>query len=584
MLLNKFDFISPQITLYYHKQERHVNPFSGCLTLTVYISILICSLIFLIQFISKSEPIIFFYKYYENDVGYYYFNTSNFFHYVTFGSNLIDYSSVNIIGVPKFIQSYTQNNTLSLLDTYYIYGQCSERDIKGLNVDNINKTEFTTNAACIRSMYNKQQNKFITTEDDDFYYPDLRHGASNPNYNLYAVIIELCRNDSQFNDNRCNSPEQIEQYISTLNAVSLYVVDHIVNVEDYNKPIISFLNKISSGTISNSFNSNQLNFNPLIVKTDHGVLFSSFEDIKSHIFDQNVKSRMDAGNTGIIAAYNFWIQNNVQIYSRSYKKLQDTCANIGGVSKMILIICDVVNYVFRELTFVLDTMKLYSVYACKKYARVNDSASCSHNLSQSHNCSHEGLKLCQKESYCVNGVNGVNANDDVRNKQTVVTMKICGCETKKQNENDCCDNNNNNVKACSSSIVNKTHNNNAKAKAIINGVKLNFNCENICDYLRLIMFNSYKRSSHGKTFLFFTYQRRNILSEEHLFDNYFLNKCIIKKIEETNNNEYPHINGINTNINTNNNIKQLTMFTKNKTKWLSDIPIYVHNRKSSCNK
>ena len=165
-------------------------------------------------------------------------------------------------------------------------------------------------------------------------------------------------------------------------------------------------------------------------------------------------------------------------------------------------------------------------------------------------------------------------------------MKICGCETKKQNGNDYCDNNNNNnVKACSSSIVNKTNNNaTTKAKGTINGVKLNFNCKNICDYLRLIMFNSYKRSSHGKTFMFFTHQRRNILSEEHLFDNYFINKSIIKKIEETNNNDYPRINGINTNININNNIKQLTMITKNKTKWLSDMPIYVSNRKSSYNK
>ena len=553
MILNKFDFISPQITLYYRKQERHVNPFSGCLTLTVYISILICSLMFIVQFISKSEPIIFFYKYYQDDVGFYYFNTSDFFHYVTLGSNVIDYSSINIIGVPKFIQSYTQDNTLSLLDTYYIYGQCKEKDLKGLNINNFNESDFSTNGACIRKMYDKKQNKILTTEDEDFFYPDLRHGASNPNYNLYAVIIELCRNESEFNDNKCKPTEQINAYTSTLTSVSLYVVDHIVNVEDYNQPIISFLNKISSGTITNSFNSNQLNFNPLIVKTDHGVLFSSYKEIKSHIFDQNVKSRMDAGNTGIIAAYNFWIQNNVQIYSRSYKKVQDTCANIGGVSKMILIICDVVNYVFRELTFVLDTMKLYSVYACKKYAHANDSASCSNSLSQSHNCSNEGLKVCQKESYCNNV--GVNVNDDIKNKQTVITMKICGCETKKQN----CD-----VVGIRGTIVNRKNNNNNTK--VINGVKLTFNWKNICDYFRLILFNSYKRSSHGKTFLFFANQRRNILSEEHLFDNYFLNKCILKKIDS---NDYPNIKG---NYNINNNIKQLTIYNKSKSKWLSDIP------------
>lgn len=574
MFLDKFDFISPPITLYYFNKERHINPISGCLTLTVYMSILICSLFFFIQFLSKDNPITFYYNHFQEDVGIYYFNTSGFFHYVTVGAKPIDFTAINVIGVPKYIPTYTKNNNLSSVDKYYIYGNCNDKDMKGLNVDEYNKTEFT-NSACIRKMYDRKLNKYFNTDDTGFVYPDLRHGASNPNYNLYAVIVELCRNESMFNEHGCKSVETREEYVKSISSVAISVVDHVVTVEKYKQPIESFFYKISSGVnhLSNSFNSNQLNFNPLIVKTDTGILFSSYKETKSYIFDQNVKSSMDRGNTGILAGFNFWIQNNVETYTRSYKKIQDTCASISGMSKVFLIACEVMNYAVRELAFVLDTMKLYSVFAFKLGINSNNN---NNGGSGNSNSSHNNLSYNNKfNSYaqnvsncsnCSNDMLKVNnqSNDDIKHKHSVITTRVCGSGIGNNKQ-----------------LTESEGKRNSKGKYLeINGIKMKFDCKNIVDYVKLLLIKSFKRTSQGKKFMWFQKQRRMILSEEHLFENYFRNKSLFNHIQNSNCNCNMNNNNNNKcNSNSNNNKQKKIMFNSNiKGKWLSDVPLYKHNK------
>ena len=574
MFLDKFDFISPPITLYYFNKERHINPISGCLTLTVYVSILICSLFFFIQFLSKDNPVTFYYNHFQEDVGIYYFNTSGFFHYVTIGSQPIDFTSVNVIGIPRFIPVYTKNNDLSSIDKYYIYGNCNDNDMKGLQVNEYNKTEFS-NSACIRKMYDRKLNKYFNTEDNEFVYPDLRHGASNPNYNLYAVVVELCRNESIFNEHKCKSIENREEYINSISSVSISVIDHLVTVEQYKQPIESFYYKISSGVnhISKSFNSNQLNFNPLIVKTDKGILFSSYKEMKSYIFDQNVKTSMDAGNTGILAGYNFWIQNNVEIYTRSYKKIQDTCASIGGMSKIFLIVCDVMNYVVRELAFVLDTMKLYSIFAFK-ISNSSNSSSSHNNLSYNNKGNVHSTSYVQNSSHCSNCSNDMlkvnnQSNDEIKHKQSAITTRVCsnGIDNKQLRGNEGKD-----VKRKKS----------LKRKYLeINGIKMRFDCKNIVDFIKLVLIKSFKRSSQGKKIIWFQKQRRMILSEEHLFESYFQNKSLINHIQNSNCN---CIMNNNNNKKCNNKQKKIMFNSNIKGKWLSDVPLSKHNKSLLNNK
>ena len=281
---------------------------------------------------------------------------------------------------------------------------------------------------------------------------------------------------------------------------------------------------------------------------------------------------MDGGNTGILAGFNFWIQNNVETYTRSYKKIQDTCASIGGMSKIFLIVCEVMNYVVRELAFVLDTMKLYSIFAFKLSSNSNNGGSGSgsnSNLSYNNKCNSYYAQNVSDCSNCSNDMLKVNnqSNDDIKHKHSAITTRVCGSGI-------------GNNKQLTGSEGKK----NSKGKYLeINGIKMKFDCKNIVDHIKLLLIKSFKKTSQGKKFIWFQKQRRMILSEEHLFENYFRNKSLFNHIQNSNCNCI--MNNHNKKCNSNNNKQKKIMFNSNiKGKWLSDVPLYKHNKSLLDNK
>ena len=50
----------------------------------------------------------------------------------------------------------------------------------------------------------------------------------------------------------------------------------------------------------------------------------------------------------------FWMPNRVEIYSRSYLKLQDLAASIGGIAKFVLCIAKILNFLYNDYTEIKD--------------------------------------------------------------------------------------------------------------------------------------------------------------------------------------------------------------------------------------
>ena len=77
-------------------------------------------------------------------------------------------------------------------------------------------------------------------------------------------------------------------------------------------------------------------------------MFDHIYDETSYIFDQNEKITQDTGNTGIYCAFYFWMQNRMQLYERSYKRLQDVIASAGGTTKLITVIASILNFLYNK--------------------------------------------------------------------------------------------------------------------------------------------------------------------------------------------------------------------------------------------
>ena len=361
MFLRNVDFISPRITLYYNKNLRHINHISGAISLLIYSFILGISFYFLYLLLNRKEPTAYFFKKFEHDVGKYPLNASAIFHFYTVGKTNVDYNSINIIGITEYISTYKNDNNISNME-HWLYGQCDETDIEDINTNIINKNDLLR-AACIKYKWNIEEQKYYSKQDgnDKFYYPALNHGASNQNNFYYGTIIEKCRNTTM---NKlgfsCKDNKSISEYILNATGLAVTLIDNYVDVSNYSNPIVTFLYTITNGMVESTFTSNQLNFNPVEVKTHNGFMFENTERIRSFMFDQNAKQNIETEESGILCAFYYWMQNRVQIYERSYKKIQDTCASIGGMTKLFLIVGELLNFILNQFSIYIDSSKIFN--------------------------------------------------------------------------------------------------------------------------------------------------------------------------------------------------------------------------------
>ena len=83
--LSKFDYISPQITLYYNNQKHHSSIISSIISLISMFLIFFLSIILSLDFFLHKNPTAYFYRKFVKDTGIFPFNSSSLFHFITIG-------------------------------------------------------------------------------------------------------------------------------------------------------------------------------------------------------------------------------------------------------------------------------------------------------------------------------------------------------------------------------------------------------------------------------------------------------------------------------------------------------------------
>ena len=383
--IKKFDKISPTITLYYKGDNMHSSIFSGILTVIVYTIIFIFGTIYILEFFNKSNPTAFFYNRFIEDAGIFPLNASSMFHYIQFkktsGKEItpIDFDMVRIIGIQDItIDNYPYANLEKI--PHWLYGFCNNNS-DTINIGYLITSDVFSHCACIRKYYDNITKQYFDINDNNFKWPSIAHGMSNENRTYYGIIVEKCKDDNlriKSGKSSCAKKEKIDNYIFS-NVITIYLIDYYSDVLNYNKPFTKYLYSVSNMLFPKYFTVNNLNFNPSIIKTHKGIILDNTIDELSYFFSQNEKVTMDEiieirdkqGNeiyeedgqtqykaTGIVSSYYFWMQNRLQLYERNYKKLHDILSNIGGLSRVVLLIAIGINKLIYHYIVLLDTEEL----------------------------------------------------------------------------------------------------------------------------------------------------------------------------------------------------------------------------------
>lgn len=367
MFLSELDLISPKITLYYKNQTRHHTIFSGVLTLIAYGMSIAFSIYFFIEFVKKDNPSSFLFNKYIEDVGLFPLNSSSMFHFISFSNKDVDFNAVTIIGVSESASLLQgESNTTNLKQMiHWLYEKCELDDIKGIENLIINKTKFL-NGACIRKIWDIKEQKYYTKGEKNFFHPYLKKGASHSENVKYGVIIEKCRQDIPETNHKCLEEKKIEEFY-LYQGIEINIIDNEIDVSNYSSPVKKFIYTITNGMFNDTFTQNHLNYNPALVRTHSGFFFDSLKEEVSYAYYKNEKITTLTGKSRILCAFYFWMQNRLQIYDRSYRKIQDILAKIGGVINVIFSFSFLINSFFHDFNLMNDTRKLYNNNLIEKF-------------------------------------------------------------------------------------------------------------------------------------------------------------------------------------------------------------------------
>ena len=357
--------LSPKITLYYKQKNIHASAISGILTIISYSIIISFSIIYFIGYISKDNPTAFFFNRYIDDIGTFSFSENYFFNYVKFinvrnrKEIQIDFDKIEIIGINTTINDYL-NNENEDNQSHWIYGKC-DKEIDINNIEDLLDNEAFYKSACLKKFYNQEKQRNYDINDKNFIWPSIQHGASHLNTSLFGIILKKCAN-STFrlkNFGPCSSENEINNYIKRI-YLSFNIIDQYVDILNYENPITKYLYSITNGIAQDSYVTNNLNFNPGLIKTYDNLFRDKPDEKKAYFFHQNSKSTTILENTNIIGAFFIWVQNSQQYYERRYQKLQDALSDIGGFANLILIIAQCINYLIARHNMLVDTQELIS--------------------------------------------------------------------------------------------------------------------------------------------------------------------------------------------------------------------------------
>ena len=387
MFFEKVDFLSPKITLFYKYKKRHSSLIGGLLTILLAIICIFFILRFLISFFLHSSPSVIFYRKFEKDLSKYSFDSS-IIHLIWLNNNnnnnydethksLLNTKAIRVILLADD-NSYEVNSSNLNNYEHWLYDNCEKDDF--INYENIifndeyiKTNNNITNAFCIRHYFNKTEKKYYSlnkngvnqNNKNNFIYPYLEHGISNKKNTLLSTIIEKCTNNSitKFVFGDCENEEYIENYLKEHNSAYIQILDHQVDLTNFNTPIQSYFMGISSFlTHSNGYEVKTINLSPLLVKSNQNILNNDFLE-KDTIIVDNIHSSIignaNINNNKILLKYLFCIQNYRQIYERKYDDIFEAFSSIGGIIQFFYYVFYFINYFYHDFILILNTQYLF---------------------------------------------------------------------------------------------------------------------------------------------------------------------------------------------------------------------------------
>ena len=354
MFLNKADFISPKITLYFQGSKRHRSKVSGIITIISCLSTLVISFLFLSQVLFKTDPSAFFFHKYINSTIEFDIGPGGIFHFITVGNKQsINTSDLKIIGIRSNDRDLFFNGGQNLSFDHWEYSNCEEYhqnfEASEMEIHDNYFKKYLNYSLCISRFYNHSTKAFTYVNEKNFSYPKISTNPYVKNLSHYALFL-VNENFDWRN-------------FSDFSYYTIHFIDHYIEVDNYKSPFVSFYYNITTIFSQTTFTVNHLNYNPLFLKTRDYYFVNKAKEATKYLFQQNEKTTYQKNeyNQKVFGGFYFWMLRRGQVYERTYKKIQEALSNIGGLSKVIVTVAYLINKFYNNYIIVTDLNNFFEV-------------------------------------------------------------------------------------------------------------------------------------------------------------------------------------------------------------------------------
>ena len=359
MVLKKFDFLSPNITLYYYNKKRHSSLIGGLLSI---IMIVFCIyIIFHYSFIKvyPNGSSLYVFKNFDNEMNLT-FDKSGLFHYLWIFNEfkVADNKNQSIIqiynlkkGMVRIYMTYTYDkydyNSSNLKDSdHWVYDTCSNYVIEE---DLIYDYSYSS---CIKYYYNSNDKKYYSINDyTNFKYPFVKYNLSDSEKIFFGIFVEKCENNTKINEilGECFPEEKINEYLNHFNRIFLSFVNSKIQINNYDNPVKLYSHKIYNNLYDhkNYFYIHDLAFIPFNFKSSKGIAYK--KEYKSFMLDEDKSIKINnINNKKLLIAYLFHSKNYINEFRQKNDDILQFIEDIGGSIFLIYIILYGFNYFLNE--------------------------------------------------------------------------------------------------------------------------------------------------------------------------------------------------------------------------------------------
>ena len=373
MFIKYLDYLSPRITFYHKGFLSHNSIISGILSIIAIVFIIILAVYFSLELIQRNEPNAFYFNTFTEDAGTFEINKTSLFHFITMAKNIegafindpFDFTLFNIAGVKAHYENWSgiqKRGGLKTVD-HWLYGYCNkEKNTEGL--DDLLTYDFFEKSACLKKYYNSTVGKYYDIGDENFVWPEIAHGTFNENSKIYSIIVQQCDNNIiktiLGDEYECKNEAEINSFFNIRGSriFHLYFLNYYINMLNYKNPNFKFFYRIENPLYGNQYSSNNLNFNPALIKTHDGLVLDNVKEEISYILNRNDVYTGNFADNNIYIAYGFFLKNIMDYYERSYKRIQDVISSIGGINQAITIFAIYLNTLYNHFIVLYDTENL----------------------------------------------------------------------------------------------------------------------------------------------------------------------------------------------------------------------------------